>query len=313
MDWCNERYVRLYTRNTPEWLCMEWQGRALWPLLLREVDRSGVLATKLGARGIAQAVGLPIEVVEVGIRELMADGCLIQHQLGYVVPNFVEAQESAQSDAQRKRESRLRRRMVTNGDSESHNVTNGHDQSQAVTDGHVRSQVVTPCLAEPNQTKEEAQPPVAPLALSASVRPSRRAKSKSGPTEQETATARAVLAKLGARNGTRYTNAPPHVELITARLREGYTELDLDAVAAHCAANWAGNPDMAQHLVPETLWGPKKIAKYADAARTRFRRQIERGEPIPGPTPSGGGQLRIATATSDDDVPWFHDLPAVQS
>lgn len=116
MDWSNERYVRLFTRDTPEWLCWSWQSRALWPLLIRKVDRSGVLANKLGARGVAALVGLPVEVVEAGLPDLLADGCLQVHPLGYVIPNFIEAQEAPQSDKQRKRESRERRRaMVDSG------------------------------------------------------------------------------------------------------------------------------------------------------------------------------------------------------
>ena len=146
MDWANERYVRLFTRDTPEWLCWSWQARALWPLLIRKVDRSGVLANKLGPRGVAALVGLPIEVVEVGMPDLLADGCLAAHQLGYVVPNYIEAQETPTSDKQRKRDSRERRRVVTIRDIGSQNVTNGHAVSREV----------TPCRAFP--VPEELSP-----------------------------------------------------------------------------------------------------------------------------------------------------------
>lgn len=148
MDWSNERYVRLYTRDTPEWLCLEWQGRALWPLLLRKLDRSGVLATKLGPRGVAVLVGLPIEVVEVGMAALIADGCLQPHPLGLVVPNFLEAQEACASTALRQRESRERRRAVTKRDTASQNVTNSHELSQAVTPSLPSR--ADPILAEPD-------------------------------------------------------------------------------------------------------------------------------------------------------------------
>lgn len=110
MDWSNERFVRLYTRDTPEWLCWCWQARALWPLLLRKADRSGVIANKLGARGLAALAGLPVDVVEAGLPDLLADGCLAEHQLGLVIPNYIEAQEAPLSDKQRQRESRERRR-----------------------------------------------------------------------------------------------------------------------------------------------------------------------------------------------------------
>jgi len=110
MNWPDERYVRVYTRDTPEWLCLPWQARAVWPQVLRKVDRSGVLATKLGPRGVAVLIALPVDVTEVGLVGLLVDGCLREHSLGYVIPNFVEAQEAAQSGLLRQRASRERRR-----------------------------------------------------------------------------------------------------------------------------------------------------------------------------------------------------------
>lgn len=152
MDWSNEKYVRLFTRDTPEWLCMTWQGRALWPLLLRKADRSGVIATKLGARGIAALVGLPQEVVDAGMAALLEDGCLIEHQLGFLLPNYLEAQETPQSDSHRQRESRERRRTVTG-------TTKCHAVSHDVTNGHAVSQSVTPDQSGPVRTVPEEIPP----------------------------------------------------------------------------------------------------------------------------------------------------------
>lgn len=150
MDWANERFVRLFTRDTPEWLCWVWQARALWPHLIRKADRSGVIANKLGARGLAALVGLPVELVEAGLPDLLADGCLQPHQLGYVIPNYLEAQETPQSDKQRQRESRERRRVVTKRDGESRNVTDSHAASRGVTIGHSG-----PDLAEPGPEPED--------------------------------------------------------------------------------------------------------------------------------------------------------------
>ncbi len=110
MDWPNERFVRLYVRDTESWRSLPWQARALFPLLLRKLDRSGILETKLGARGVAIAVDLPARMVEKGLTALLADGCVTACDRGYVVPNFLEAQDAPQSDRQRQRESRARRR-----------------------------------------------------------------------------------------------------------------------------------------------------------------------------------------------------------
>ena len=45
MDWANERYVRLYTRDTVTWKMWPWEARAIFPLLMRKVDRAGVLVS----------------------------------------------------------------------------------------------------------------------------------------------------------------------------------------------------------------------------------------------------------------------------
>ena len=172
MNWSDERYVRLYTRDTVEWEMLPWQSRALWPLLLRKLDRASVLSLgRHGARGLAALVKLPPEVVEPGLAGLLSDGCICYGADGstIVAPNFIEAQEAAQSDKFRARESRERKRSeaqrgesITKRDDasrnvtdESRNVTDRHAPSHGVTPRHTASQSVTPyrttpCRAEPS-------------------------------------------------------------------------------------------------------------------------------------------------------------------
>lgn len=158
MDWSNETYVRLYTRDTPEWLVLPWQSRALFPLLLRVAERSGVIATKLGSRGISVLVGLPQEVTDAGLTGLLEDGCVCSHDLGYLIPNFVEAQESSRSDALRQRESRRRRKDVTKRDGVSQNVTECHNQSRPVTTSHDPSLSLSSAPSAPSEKKESETP-----------------------------------------------------------------------------------------------------------------------------------------------------------
>ena len=154
MDWPNERYVRVYVRDTVDYLVLSWQARGLWLELLRKADRAGVIATTKGARGIAVLVRWPAEVVEPAIAELLEDGCLQSSPAGYVIPRFMEAQECAMSDVQRKREQRDRRRSeFTNRDPEvterTELVTKRDRMSQV---GHAESRRVTPSLTVPNRT-----------------------------------------------------------------------------------------------------------------------------------------------------------------
>ena len=150
LDWSNERYVRLYTRDTAEQLCWPWQARAIWPLLLRKADRSGMLpvSSRLGVRGIAALISIPVEVVEPGMEALLEDGCVRAAEGGgYVIPNYLDAQEAPASDAKRQRDLRERRRKAAT--SENHDDA-CHGPSRTVTDRHATSRPVTPSLADPS-------------------------------------------------------------------------------------------------------------------------------------------------------------------
>lgn len=120
MRWEDESYVRLYKRETPEWTLLCWQARVVHPLILKNLDRAGLL--ELGRsrwKALASALRAPLKLIETameGTEEeagLLADGCLklIPDGKGgelLYAPNFLEAQEAKQSDAARKRAERER-------------------------------------------------------------------------------------------------------------------------------------------------------------------------------------------------------------
>ena len=148
MRYEDERYVRVYTRDTMTWLAWPWEARALFPLLLRKVDRAGLLDLgDHGDAGLAVMVALPPEVVHIGLEALVLSGTVQRNGTTLLVPRFLDAQECAQSDAQRKREQRAKARdkaaASQNGMVESRAVTDGHENGQKVTRGHTRSHAVT--------------------------------------------------------------------------------------------------------------------------------------------------------------------------
>lgn len=101
-------------------------------------------------------------------------------------------------------------------------------------------------------------------------RSKRKAKAKpDSPTELELASVRTVLGKLTARNGVAYQGSKEHTRLIVARLREGYSEMDLRGVIGYCATElgWRDKPDMLPYLRPETLFGPETFTRYVEPAR----------------------------------------------
>jgi hypothetical protein len=158
MRWEDERYVRVFTRDTAELIALGWEARALLWELLRKADRAGLVELgRTGARGVAGLTGIPLEVVERALPILLEDGCVTKGDGRLVLPNYIAAQETPQSDKARKREQRERARSdalhpVTERDSGSQNVNKSHVRSREVTSGHS-----VPCRAVPD-------PPVGPPA-----------------------------------------------------------------------------------------------------------------------------------------------------
>lgn len=180
MRWEDERYVRLYTRNSLDWRTLSYGARGLFALLLREVDRAGVLPLgKHGERGVAAAVEGAWADVEPALHELLADGCILIRDNALVIRNFIEAQEAHASDKSRQRAARERARdgvpTVTDGDDALRNVTptpitvtpsrtpvTPRDiSSRTVTDSHAAPDPVTPNFpALLSVTLSHAVPPV---------------------------------------------------------------------------------------------------------------------------------------------------------
>lgn len=138
MRWEDERYVRMYTRDTVSWIKLPWNARTLMWALLRAVDRAGILDMKDGSASDTEALAAllrcPVEVVAEGLPRLVESGSVSLAGTRLVLPNFIEAQEAPQSDAARKKTSRERARDMARleGSTGAH-VTNRGKASQIVT------------------------------------------------------------------------------------------------------------------------------------------------------------------------------------
>jgi len=145
MDWPNERYVRLYVRDTTTWKRLGWDGQCVLMQLLRKVDRAGTLdLSELEPwEAVALHTGASEDVARRGVEALLRTRTAVISGGRLMFPSFVEAQECSKTDKQRQKESRDRRAIpVTERDEASRNVT---DPSQPVTAGHEQSQPVTSC------------------------------------------------------------------------------------------------------------------------------------------------------------------------
>lgn len=117
MNFADEHYVRAYTRDTINWKMLSWEGKCTLSLLLRKLDRAGVLdlgefAAEM-SKVVATLIELPEAVVEAGLRSCLKQKSLVLNGQFIVMPNFIEAQEAVQSDRVRKAESRARHRDRT--------------------------------------------------------------------------------------------------------------------------------------------------------------------------------------------------------
>lgn len=137
MNWEDEFWIKLYNRDTATWKLLDWRSRVVLMLMLRKCDRAGVIEVgDNGLPGLAAIVEVPFEVVESGMADLYRTKTVVATSTSYVIPKFMEAQETRQSDKVRKRESRERHRA-------SQYVTSGHQRSPDVTNGHRASPMVT--------------------------------------------------------------------------------------------------------------------------------------------------------------------------
>jgi hypothetical protein len=162
MDFSNERYVRLYVRDTTSWKLLKWEGQTVWTLLYRKADRSGVISLD-GLEPWEAATlhcDLPEEVSKPGMERCLARGWVVRDGDRLVFPKYIEANETPMSDAQRARESRAKRASLSQTvTASSQNVTDCHAESHAVTPSHTASHGVTLNRAVPAVPEEELRTP----------------------------------------------------------------------------------------------------------------------------------------------------------
>ncbi len=157
MDWANERFVLLYTRDTVTWKLLTWEARAVLMFLFRKVDRAGVIELGPdGLDGLAALIEVPVEVLERTVPQLTrAERATVTIRDGWLaLPNFLDAQETPRSDRQRKRDSRETRRDVAlaceRGLLSPETAAAVTKRDTTVTVGHAESRTVTPTLTLPD-------------------------------------------------------------------------------------------------------------------------------------------------------------------
>ena len=158
MKWSSERYARLYTRDTANWVAGPWQARAVLPLVLRKLDRAGTLdLDDNGLEGLAAMVGLPLEVAEPGMAWWAKKGTLVMVGTVLTMPHYVEAQECIADGSLRTAEWRERRKRdgaSPIGDVASPKVTGGDGARPTVTPSRTVPSLTVPTQAESAPARE---------------------------------------------------------------------------------------------------------------------------------------------------------------
>lgn len=75
--------------------------------------------------------------------------------------------------------------------------------------------------------------------------------------------ARAVLGFLNEKAGKAFQPTSANLDLIVARLKEGYTEGQCRQVIVRKVREWAADEKMAAYLRPATLFNREKFNQYA--------------------------------------------------
>lgn len=145
MNWEDEHYVRIYLRDTPTWLLWPWEARCVFPLVMRKLDRAGVM--DIGDEDlyetIAVMINVPVEVVKPGLDAIIKKKTFNFKNKQLSCPNYIAAQEATSSDRARAALSRKRRADKARAGIDQEGESEATEASQNVTDNHKTNGNVT--------------------------------------------------------------------------------------------------------------------------------------------------------------------------
>lgn len=299
MNFDDERFVKIYPRNTTNWKLLGWEGRCVLMMLLREVDRAGCLDIEGGMEGLALLLDLPPDVTERGFASCVKRGSVVQNGNTAIIPNFVKAQEARQTDRVRQAESRARRRelgmmsqIVTN---DARTVTDRDQTSHAVTASHTASHDVTlridqtrseqnnlSCAKpEPQQPKLALQPQQAAESIHKS-QPNEpgaeQSQAKPKRASMHTAIATTLLGELSAARmrinpkNRVFPPTPAHLREIERCLRDVLTVDQLRNVILVWEEMVKAGKQQPDHFDSLTPFRASNVAKYTEKSLEEARR-----------------------------------------
>jgi HNH endonuclease len=96
MNFEDEDFVRVYTRETPTWLALGFEGQTALMHLLRKCNSSGKIEINNHSAGEAamRLTRMPLDFANEGVRRLLEHGVLEQHPGYLLFPRFIAAQSA---------------------------------------------------------------------------------------------------------------------------------------------------------------------------------------------------------------------------
>jgi hypothetical protein len=295
----DERFVKIFTRDTVTWKLLGWEGRCVLLMLLRKVDRAGCVDLGSGIEGLALLLDLPEDVTERGFAACLRRSCVTQHDQIAVVPNFVRAQDSRQTDRVRQAESRARRRdsglVSQNVTDTNEQVTKRDEASQPVTRSHTESHDVTPRLDQTrtDQNKyslvdsDQSQPELALVPQQAAESGHKSQSDKPGAEQSQakpkrasthTAIATTLLGELSAARmrinpkNRVFPPSPAHLREIERCLRDGLTVDQLRNVILVWEEMVKAGKQHPDHFDSLTPFRASNVAKYTEKSLEEARK-----------------------------------------
>lgn len=157
MNYDDEPFIKVHTRDTVRWKRLQWEGRCLLLLLQRKVDRAGCLDLEgNGEAGVAAIAEVPLDIAHKGLAQLLEVGEAVVSNDVLTLVHFHDAQSSRMSDKLRQQRSREKRRLDAMAGAQhptaapapaqpppdaSRIVTERHDSHDRVTENHEPSAV----------------------------------------------------------------------------------------------------------------------------------------------------------------------------
>jgi len=169
VDWSNERYVRIYTRDSITWKRLGWKGQTVLMHVTRRLDRSGVLDLNGVSpyEAVELVTDLPSEVIEDGLSKCLELEVFIEDDGRLLMPNYLPAQEAVASNAERQRRWRSKKRGTNNSNETS---TNSNKTSTDRNESNVTRNENNPVLNHPCLTNRTNQLPDSPESVSRQIK-----------------------------------------------------------------------------------------------------------------------------------------------